>query len=94
MIPHPEPPSFRLIVRGIFQFPDGRRLTRAVTHRVMGDPKDEERVATAYQELLEELQAVGYPFREGHGMLFGTSRVYLDQVVVFTVKCHMESEHG
>ena len=54
MIPTHEP-SFRLIVRGIFQLPNGRRLTRTVTRRVTGDAKDEERVATAYQELLEEL---------------------------------------
>ena len=61
MIPKPEPLSFRLIVRGIFQFPDGRRLTRTVTRRVTGDPKDEERLAIVYQELLEELHS-GYPF--------------------------------
>lgn len=68
MIPKPEPPSFRLIVRGIFEFPDGRRLTRTVTRRVTGDPENEERVAIVYQELLEELHA-GYSFREGQGIL-------------------------
>lgn len=67
-MPKPEPPSFRLIVRGIFQFPNGRRLTRTVTLRVTGDQEDEERVAIAYQELLEELHS-GYAFREGRGVL-------------------------
>lgn len=68
VIPTPEPPSFRLIVRGIFQFPKGRRLTRTVTRTVTGDPKDDERVAIVYQELLGELRA-GYAFREGRGVL-------------------------
>lgn len=68
MIPQPEYPSLKLIVRGIFSFSNGKSLTRTVTREILGDPGDEERIAIAYQELLEELHA-GYPFREGKGVL-------------------------
>ena len=71
MIPQPEYPSFKLIVRGIFRFPNGRALTRTVTREILGDPTDEERTAIAYQELLEELNTVGYSFREGKGIFVG-----------------------
>lgn len=68
MIPQAAYPSFRLIVRDVFRFPDGRSRTRTVARPILGDPHDAERVAIAYQELLEEL-TTGHPFPEGIGVL-------------------------
>lgn len=69
MIPVPPPPSFRLIVRGIFRLPDGHQITRTVVRDIDGDPAGDERLAIAYQELLEELRATGHAFREGRATL-------------------------
>ncbi len=69
MIPTHEPLAFRLIVCGVFRFPDGRTLTRTGTRRVTGNSSDVECTAIVYQELREELHDACYSFREGHGVL-------------------------
>jgi hypothetical protein len=58
MIPAPEPPSFHLIVRGIFRLPGDRHITRDVKREFGGRPTVEERLAIAYQEGLEELRSI------------------------------------
>jgi len=61
--------AFRLIVRGMFRPSSGKEITRTVIREIGGSVDDEERVALTLHELLEELQAISYPFREGHGRL-------------------------
>ncbi len=72
----------RIVVRGVWLLDDGRRITRTVHRFVLADPKDEERVAIIYGELIEEINAIGHEFPEGHADLvevLGALRLWENQ---------------
>jgi hypothetical protein len=69
-----EPVQHRVWIRGVFELPSGRQVAqrapaRSVRREYIVHPGDVERTAIIYDDLLEELQSVGYDFPEGHGTL-------------------------
>jgi hypothetical protein len=65
---HP-PSTFRVWVRGIWQLPGGRRITRTVSREIVCEPGDEERILIAFDALVEELRAEGHLVPQGRGQL-------------------------
>jgi hypothetical protein len=63
------PPEACVWIRGVFQLPSGRQITRTVHRDFILRPGDDERPAIALNALWEELRTVGHDFSEGHGTL-------------------------
>jgi hypothetical protein len=69
-----EPCAARVWIRSVFQLPSGRHAAQGAPARTVRrdftlQPSDDERPATVFNDLWEELQTEGYDFPEGHGTL-------------------------
>jgi len=61
--------TVRVWVRAVWRLPSGREITRTVSREVAREPDDPERALIVLDALIKEVEAVGHPFREGHGRL-------------------------
>ncbi len=64
-----EPRLLRVWVRGRWQLPDGRVITRTARREVRADRDEAERRLVVLHEFIEELLATGCGFPEGDGAL-------------------------
>jgi hypothetical protein len=63
------PRDAKVWIRGVFQLPNGRQITRTVRRDFIIQPGDDERPAIMFNDLWEELRTAGHNFAEGHGTL-------------------------
>jgi hypothetical protein len=64
-----EPRTARVWIRGVFRLASGQTITRTVRRNFVIRPGDDARPARMFDELLAEVQTVGWDFPEGRGTL-------------------------